>query len=133
MRLSLGLYGNCPSGVEGKLRDKLQFALMEARDLPAHELPSFLSEIELIRYTAISRLNASGPTPSGESDQLLSIDQASTRLGVSKDYLYRHGKELPFTRRMGRKLLFSSLGIDRHIRQQSSLTARRRRATLMAS
>ena len=114
------------------MRDELQFALMIARELPAPELPTFLGEIELIRYTAIARLNTLGPTPA-ESDQLLSIDQACARLGVSKDYLYRHGKDFPFTRRMGRKLLFSSLGIDRHIRQQSSLTVRRHRASLMAS
>src|SRR5215469_7693642 len=40
-------------------------------------------------------------------DQLLNIAEASHRLGVSPDYLYRHHKSLPFTRHIGRKLLFS--------------------------
>jgi excisionase family DNA binding protein len=105
---------------------------MEAQELPANELASFLGEIETIRYTAIARLNAHLQAPSTDTDRLLSIEEASERLGVSKDYLYRHGKELPCMRRMGRKLLFSSLGIDKHIRQQHSLTARRQRVTLMA-
>lgn len=62
--------------------------------------------------------------PSG-ADELLSVEEASRRLGVSKDYLYRHGSDFPFTRRIGRKLLFSSLGIEKYIKQQNSLTARR--------
>jgi hypothetical protein len=41
-------------------------------------------------------------------DELLSVDAASRRLGVSKDYLYRHGGDFHFTRRIGRKLLFSA-------------------------
>jgi excisionase family DNA binding protein len=51
-------------------------------------------------------------------DELLSIEIAAERLGVSKDYLYRHSEDYPFTRRQGRKLLFSALGIDKHIRQK---------------
>jgi excisionase family DNA binding protein len=115
------------------LRDELQFALVLARELPAHQLPRLLGELSEIRYTAIARLNASAQAPSGESDQLLSIDEASTRLHISKDYLYRHSKELPYARRIGRKLLFSTLEIDKYIRQQNGLTARRQRVTLMAS
>jgi hypothetical protein len=45
--------------------------------------------------------------------------------------LYRHKNELPFTRREGRKVLFSARGIDEHIRQKPILTARRHRATLI--
>ena len=115
------------------MRDELEFALLEAQELPANELAGFLGEIETIRYTAIARLNAHLQAPSMHEDRLLSIEEASERLGVSKDYLYRHGKELACMHRMGRKLLFSSLGIDKYIRQQNGLTARRQRVTLMAS
>jgi excisionase family DNA binding protein len=113
------------------VRDELQFALRAARDLPAEELPRLLGEIEEVRCTAMARLATPAPVQSAGSDELLSVEEASRRLGVSKDYLYRHGSEFPFTRRMGRKLLFSSLGIEKHIKQQDVLTARRHSGTLM--
>jgi excisionase family DNA binding protein len=52
------------------------------------------------------------------ADELLSVEAAAEWLGVSADYLYRHNGQLPFSRRMGRKLLFSSAGIDAFIRQK---------------
>ena len=104
--------------------------LRVARELPPDELPRLLGEIEEIRCTALARLSTPAFSPSSEPDQLLSIGEAARRLNVSQDYLYRHGKELPFTRRMGRRVLFSSSGIDQHIRQQDGLTARRHRLTL---
>ena len=113
------------------MRDELQPVLRIARELPPEHLPRLLGEIEEIRCTALARLSA--PAQPTGSDELLSIEEAGRRLGVSKDYLYRHGNEFPFTRRMGRKLLFSSLGIERHIRQQDGLTARQQRVRLLAS
>jgi excisionase family DNA binding protein len=105
------------------MRNELQTVLTAAQELPASELPHLLGELEVIRCTAMARLTAPAQ-PSG-ADELLSVEEASRRLGVSKDYLYRHGSDFPFTRRMGRKLLFSCLGIEKHIKQQGSLTARR--------
>ena len=113
------------------MRDELQFVLRYARELPAEELPKLLGEIEEVRCTAMARLTA--PVQLSGADELLSVAEASQRLGVSKDYLYRHGSDFPFTRRIGRKLLFSSLGIDRHIKQHSSLTARRHGNMLVPS
>ena len=115
------------------MRDELQFVLRAARELPADELPRLLGEIEEVRCTAMARLAAPAPAQSAGADELLSVEEASRRLGVSKDYLYRHGGDFPFTRRMGRKLLFSSLGIEKHIRQQGSLTARRHGSMLLPS
>ena len=63
------------------------------------------------------------------ADELLPIEEAARRLAVSEDYLYRHKDELSFTRRMGRKVLFSSIGIERYI-QKDGLTAKRRGVTL---
>jgi excisionase family DNA binding protein len=105
------------------MRNELQTVLAAAMEIPAGELPRLLGEIEEIRCTAMARLTAPAQ-PSG-ADELLSVEEASRRLGVSKDYLYRHGSDFPFTRRIGRKLLFSSLGIEKYIKQQNSLTARR--------
>jgi len=96
------------------------------------ELPRLIGEIAEIQATAMTRLFAPAPAQPSGTDELLAIEEASRRLGVSKDYLYRHGADLPFTRRLGRKLLFSSLGIDGYI-QNDSLTARRHRPTLAPS
>ena len=87
-----------------------------ARDLPAEELPDLIGELEAAKATAWARLTV--PTPAPQHDELLGVDLAAERLGVSRDYLYRHSQEYPFTRRQGRKLLFSALGIEKHIRQQ---------------
>lgn len=112
------------------MRQELQFVLRFARELPPEELPCLLGELEQVRCTVLARLTAPAQYQSAEPDQLLTISEAAGRLNVSDDYLYRHAKELPFTRRMGRKLLFSNLGIDNYIRQQDCLTAKRRRLTL---
>ena len=112
------------------MRPELQLILKIARELPTDELPSLLGQIEEVRYTALSRLTAPQHTTFSEPEQLLDITEAASRLKVSEDYLYRHSKDFPFTRREGRKLLFSSSGIDRYIKQQDGLTTRRHRATL---
>jgi len=88
-----------------------------ARELPPEQLPDFIGELESIKATAWARLTAPSPAIQ-EHDELLGVEAAAQRLGVSKDYLYRHHAQYSFTRRQGRKLLFSALGIDKHIRQQ---------------
>ncbi len=92
-----------------------QQLLETARTLPSEQLPRFLGELEEIRATALARLTTP-PAPQSR-DELLDVDAAAERLGMSPDYLYRNHSKLPFTRRMGRSLLFSSLGIDEYIRR----------------
>jgi excisionase family DNA binding protein len=76
----------------------------------------------------MARLSA--PSTVQRPDELLTIKQAADRLEISVDYLYRNHSRLPFVRRMGRTLRFSSLGIDEYIRRLGALTPRRRLATL---
>jgi excisionase family DNA binding protein len=40
-----------------------------------------------------------------DADRLLTADEAATLLSVSEDWLYRHAKKLPFTRKLGPKML----------------------------
>jgi excisionase family DNA binding protein len=84
-----------------------------ARTLPGDRLPEFLGNLEKVRVLAFARLVA--PPAPLRADELVDIEEASRRLCVSKDYLYRHAGRFPFTRHVGRKLLFSSLAIDRYI------------------
>jgi len=102
---------------QADVQDCLDRVHRAARELPASELPGFIGGLESAKATAWARLTS--PPATQEHDELLSVEAAAERLGISKDYLYRHSGEYPFTRRQGRKLLrFSALGIDRYIRQQ---------------
>jgi excisionase family DNA binding protein len=56
--------------------------------------------------------------PEGRPDQLLTVEEASERLRLSKDYLYRHARRLPFFVETGaRAVRFSEHGIERYLRQ----------------
>lgn len=92
-------------------------ALEDARNLPAEKLPRLLGDIEEVRTTALARLSA--PTLAQQPpDELLTVAQAAEHLHCSKVYLYKNATALPFTRRLGKKLLFSSRGIDEYLAKQ---------------
>lgn len=98
------------------MRSELQAVAVKVAEIPAEELPSLIGELESLKAAAWARLTA--PAPAAQShDELLDISEAARRLGCSTDYLYRNSKKLSFTRRNGRSLRFSALGIDRHIKQ----------------
>lgn len=96
----------------------LENLLEKARTVPAPELPAFLGAIETARVVALSRLQSPAPAPRS-ADELLSVAEASRRLGVSKHYLYRHN-DFPFVRRMGKKLLFSARGLESYINSKKT-------------
>ena len=51
-----------------------------------------------------------------ESDRLLTAEEAARMLSVSPDWLYRNVRKLPFSRKLGPKMLrFSKLGIEKWI------------------
>ena len=103
------------------MRAELQIVLDSLEQMEREQLPQFLGELETIRATALMKMSAPSPLP--QRDKLLTIESAADRMGVSTDYLYRNSKTLPFTRRMGRKLLFSPLGIDAYINRSRRVTA----------
>lgn len=95
------------------MRPELQSVLASLSGMATSELPELLGELELVRATALLKMTA--PPPAELHDELLSVSEAAARLALSTDYLYRHAASLPFTRRIGRKLLFSSKGIDAYL------------------
>jgi hypothetical protein len=97
------------------MRRSLESALSEARTLPAADLPEFLGELETVRIVALARIVA--PAAQARPDELLEVREAAYRLGVSPDFVYRNHKKYTFTRREGRKLLFSSNGLDAYLRK----------------
>jgi predicted DNA-binding transcriptional regulator AlpA len=99
------------------MRRDLEHALKLARDLNVEQLPEFLGELEQVRVTALARL-AAPVFMQPQMDRQLEVDEAAKLLGMSEDYLYRHHQGFPFTRREGRRLLFSLLGIQKYIREK---------------
>ena len=106
------------------MRNDLQLVLRAATELPAGELPRLIGELEEIRVTAMARLTGPAPAQPQQHDELLDTAQAAHRLGISKDFLYRNHRGFSFTRRVGRRLLFSSAGIEKYIRQQSRVDSK---------
>jgi hypothetical protein len=120
---------NCTRELAEGMRAELQNVLKAVTELPPEELPRLLGELEEVRCTAMARLTMPAPVQ-GQSDELLDVAEVSRRLGLSRDYLYRHHSDFPFTRRVGRKLLFSALGIERYIKQQSPLDSKKAKTYL---
>ena len=96
--------------------NELNNILQLAQELQPAELPHFLGTLEEARQIARLRLTPATPAPA-PPDELLNIRAAAQRLGCSTDFLYK--KSFPFTRRLGRKLMFSRNGIAEYLKKQS--------------
>ncbi len=91
-------------------------------EVSAHEVPALLGHIEHLKATLwTSLLGATPPdgkNQSADGDTLVDVTEAARRLCLKEDYLYRHHKRLPFTVRIGKRVLFSSKGIEKYIHQR---------------
>ena len=83
---------------------------------PVDRLPRVLGMLAEISETCRARLAGAG-TPAQQPDELLTITQACALLKCSRDTLYRGN--FPFVRRLGRKKLYSRLGIMEFLRKQT--------------
>jgi predicted DNA-binding transcriptional regulator AlpA len=88
--------------------------LADPASVPAEQIPAVLGELEQVKAALWARLVA-GPAPSrdGNGDRLLTAQEVSPRASLSVPWLYRHAAALPFTRRIGRKVLFSEAGLTK--------------------
>jgi len=88
--------------------------------LSADEAREMLARLVSIQSVLLAKAfsgNESGHQP--KENNLLDVEQASKRMGCSKDWLYRHSKTLPFVRRVSRRQLrFDPAGIDRYLRNK---------------
>ena len=119
------------------MKAELENAMIAARSLPPDELPRLLGELETVRAVAWSRLAPPAapvalqvPAARKIRDELLDVDEAATRLGMSAGYLYHNHQKFSFSRRVGRSLRFSADGIDSYIQESGPrgvLTPRRPR------
>jgi predicted DNA-binding transcriptional regulator AlpA len=92
-------------------------------ETPAPELPELIGELEAARAAAWARLTApTGEKPSvvpGQEARNLDVAEAAKRLGMSRDWLYRHASELPFALRIGRRVVFDSVALERWNRRHA--------------
>ena len=104
--------------VTGALFDNLGRAIAEASP---EQLLTLVGQLGAASATASARLVAPPSTvaradvPEGN----ISAAEAARRLGVSTSYLYKNAKTLPFTIRIGRRLVCSAPGLDRWNRAQT--------------
>jgi hypothetical protein len=98
-----------------RMRPELQLALDQAKTLAVEDVPGFLADLEHVRVVALSVLMKPAPAP---MDELLDVAECAARMHVGKDWLYRNSSKFKFARRIGRKLLFSSSGLDAFLRKQ---------------
>ncbi len=103
--------------------DQLDEAIRVA---PPEERPGLV--VALAARLAQLGAGLAAPTSSGngrpaEADENLSTKQAARRLGMSADYLYRHADKLPFTVKIGRRVLFSARGLEKWNRQRTGQRA----------
>ncbi len=89
--------------------------------LPAEAIAALRGELAKLDTLLLARLISGANSPAearSEGDRLLNAKEASAKLSLSEDHLYRHSTQFPFTVRMGRRLRFSEAGIARYIRQR---------------
>jgi predicted DNA-binding transcriptional regulator AlpA len=84
-------------------------------DLPA--LAGQLREAELLVELRLRSAAAPASSNGNGADENLSADEASRRLGVSVDWLYK--TTLPFKVRIGRRVVFSARGLERWNRSRA--------------
>ena len=93
----------------------------QAQELPPHAAAVLLAQVASLQTillgTLLTGISAESCRVESE-DRLLTIAEAGTMLNMTKDYLYRHADQLPFTVRAApRQLRFSKVGIQKYIRQ----------------
>lgn len=88
--------------------------------LPPAEARALLLQLaplqEALRLQALNLPTGENGRPEAPGeDRLLTPEETAERLGVTPRWLYRHARQLPFTRRLSRKALrFSEAGLRRY-------------------
>jgi hypothetical protein len=73
-----------------------------------------LDQIRAVVREEIAAALSNGERPPAEKDALLTPEEAAAIIGVDPKWLYRHSKQLPFTRRLSRKKIrFNEPGLRR--------------------
>jgi excisionase family DNA binding protein len=95
------------------------------RGLPTTAIAGLLIMCTAVQNTLAAALAAGAEVRDaaatrGEGDRLLTVVEAAKQLGTSRDWMYRHGAELPFALRLGGQLRFSAQGLQDYIRAKKT-------------
>ena len=97
-----------------------EFVLPDPALVPEEHIAPMLVQLAALQSALAARLivdpsNGNQPQPATqEPEELLTAEQAAALLSVSADWMYRHARGLPFTKRLSRKALrFSKAGLLR--------------------
>jgi hypothetical protein len=88
-----------------------------AAEVSVEQVPVMLAHLATLQITLLARLLTMPPSYAQaqkvtEKDRLLTAEEAGVIAGVSPRWLYRHAPNLPFARRLSRKVLrFSETGL----------------------
>ena len=86
-----------------------------AAELPVEVIPALIGELEQLKAMLWARIAVPKSDRNGANDQLLDVDQAAERLGVTRDWLRRR-RELPFVVRLSQGVVrYSSRGLERYL------------------
>lgn len=97
----------------------MQDVVGAVRDAPLDELPQlvgFLAHAQALALARIAAAQSDTPPPAARN---LTAREAAKLLGVSASWLHKNARELPFTRRIGRRVLFDSAGLERWRRSRT--------------
>jgi hypothetical protein len=87
----------------------------EVDAVPREALADVVTRAAAIQARAMARLASPATEIAMTEDKLLTLDEAAEALRKSPSWLYHHARKLPFTRRVGRGLRFSSRGLRRYL------------------
>ena len=92
-----------------------------ATALPKEAIPQLRGELARLDTILLGRLLTENGTQSANADRdrLLDVDEASKKLGLSRDALYRNN--YPFIVKIGNRRRFSEKGIERFIRNRAGM------------
>ena len=104
--------------LEELVADPEQFRVLDAHTTRVLKTQAITALILLHNHDLDAARAETDAHPLQRRDRLLNVNQAAEKLGVKRDWLYRHHSDLPFRVRHGRLLRFSELGIEDFIRKR---------------
>lgn len=92
----------------------------KAQGLPRHAAAQLHAQAVRALAALEPVLLAPEPERPREEERLLSLSEASRRLGVSAKWILRHRDELPFLVRLGRRVLASRTRLESFLRNKTA-------------
>lgn len=105
----------------GTVGGRIFGALDTIDNLAPEQFPGALVELSALQARLASRMVANAEAPGRDEgpDQLLDAAEVASRLGISKDAVYRKKKDWPFVIRIGRHVRFSERGLQRWLSRRA--------------